>query len=917
QAGGGTQASVIGPYETGTARVFHLLHPVAPFQRPFRPLRRTIRWDQLVLWKLKQNRIPQCKAEEEIAHLLKFIYASTGENFGIVKNFHHYSNNFLEKTRQRSIVFPWCTFSIWLYLLSHCQKPLCGVFHHINTDRNYTTPLIHLTHTGKLHVQVQKVSRDSMAFQTMFAVPLYQWCRMDVTLRGRLMSLLVTCGEREKIKYRVDHLFKEHVLLDDTDGYFVLGGDNFIQGIEGFLGPAVYHRSKHLSSLPQLSEVILPDPLDKLDLTKWFNKCHEFKRQVSDRFHLYRTLARLQWGLETCPTVYRNYTLKYSPIPSSPQCPSGHIPVPPRRRAVYAILQEMAVRKVGRLPSLELLGRALYRKWERRVMDSEGLARVGILLPLLLQAGCLRFHRAFYLLAVLYQTGFAIKPDSAKALRFGLLAAQTDERLAVMRLGHKHHLGVDGFPVDYDLSSAYYSNIALQTSVDRLVPSPEQVFVESIRLVDENALKEQTKEDDDLFLWLRFKAKKGAAEAQQALGRMLFWGQQGVSQNLKAAVKFYEAGATQLQDPTLMHDYAIVLLKGQGIEKDVPKAVEFLKQAAEKGFVPAINALGWYYESMEKDYQRAVEYWERADELGNAEAPHNLAVLYSQGLYPGKPRDEFTAYTYAWKSATRGYINGGIRLADYWNRGIPGIIPRLPHNAVVWNKWASEQNGYLGAILRKGLDAYLQQSWPEALANYLMAAEAGFEAAQFNMAFLCELNPEGLVSRHVRSNCAWKYYNLSTWSEQPATHALIKMGDLLSGGHRRSQRDLTRAITLYKEAALRNDPRGLYSLGSLIEDGVSVPVSALSELGLDRLTYSNKYTLLMDLYRRCRDHEEEDSFLPCSLALLSVQLKYLWTNYNSLLKCSSVVGVSIVATLTALTAFARLRDNAPNARHDV
>lgn len=47
---------------------------------------------------------------------------------------------------------------------------------------------------------------------------------------------------------------------------------------------------------------------------------------------------------------------------------------------------------------------------------------------------------------------------------------------------------------------------------------------------------------------------------QQAMGRMLFWGQQGVSPDIQTAVKHYERGAIKLNDPVSMYDYAIVLL---------------------------------------------------------------------------------------------------------------------------------------------------------------------------------------------------------------------------------------------------------------------------------------------------------------------------------------------------------------------
>lgn len=48
---------------------------------------------------------------------------------------------------------------------------------------------------------------------------------------------------------------------------------------------------------------------------------------------------------------------------------------------------------------------------------------------------------------------------------------------------------------------------------------------------------------------------------QQAIARMLFWGQQGVTPNILKAVRHYERGAVQWEDPVSMYDYGIVLLQ--------------------------------------------------------------------------------------------------------------------------------------------------------------------------------------------------------------------------------------------------------------------------------------------------------------------------------------------------------------------
>lgn len=68
----------------------------------------------------------------------------------------------------------------------------------------------------------------------------------------------------------------------------------------------------------------------------------------------------------------------------------------------------------------------------------------------------------------------------------------------------------------------------------------------------------------------------------------------------------------------------------------IPFVIIFIPQ----GFVPAINALAWYYEQYEQDYRQAVQLWEQADLLESADAALNLGVMYSQGLYPGKSADQ-------------------------------------------------------------------------------------------------------------------------------------------------------------------------------------------------------------------------------------------------------------------------------------
>lgn len=40
--------------------------------------------------------------------------------------------------------------------------------------------------------------------------------------------------------YRLEH----SVELDDADGYFVIGGGAYVNGVEGYFGPLVYYRNR-------------------------------------------------------------------------------------------------------------------------------------------------------------------------------------------------------------------------------------------------------------------------------------------------------------------------------------------------------------------------------------------------------------------------------------------------------------------------------------------------------------------------------------------------------------------------------------------------------------------------------------------------------------------------------------------------
>ncbi|XP_037533798.1 protein sel-1 homolog 3 [Nematolebias whitei] len=864
------------------------LHPKPLFSRPVKPHQLCFAWSrqmlQLTQWSFKRR----CPFEQETVYLLSTIYASTGENFGITKTLEPYRNKLLEFLRLKAITFPWCRISIWLFVTRHCQERLCGVFHHIDSHNNYVTPSLFLKHSGQLHIQISGEAEESSAFISTFLVPLSEWCQFSLTLQGKTVTVSMECLNKKQ-RVSTEYVLRHAAMFDDTEGYFVIGGGKYIQGVEGYFGPVTYHRNK---ASPHSKPEVVPDVIKNVNLTGWLQTCQEFVFEMTDKIRGFSLEAKRGRESEAYFDVFHEWTVKERPS-SHMQCEQWE-ETPTRRKLAVKLAKLLVFKYGGRAVSPTAVGRALYSLSLQKLSRAKSSAAVSKILPLLLQAGCLADNRALHMSSVLYSSGLGVQKQPIKAWLFALVAAQNDDRLALLHLGHLHHQGVDGFPTDHNLAYAYYANIAKQTVADRQNPTSQQTFVEAVYLTDDETLKLQTKEDHHIFQWLKLQANRGAAEAEQAIARMLFWGQQGLSPNIQEAVKHYRRGAVQLEDPVSMYDYGIVLLQGHGVEKDIQKGVTFLKKAMEQGFAPAFNALAWYYEQYEQNYEQAVQLWEKADLLESPDAALNLGVIYSQGLYPGRPANQYVAYNYYWKSANRGHIRGGVLLADIWTTGIPGFVERRPSDAVLWVKWVAEHNGYLGSILRKALDSYLKGDIFSSLLFYMMVAESGYAPAQFNAAYLCEQNTGSFLDPAYATQCEWRYYNLTIHSQNPETYAFIRMGDLLYDGKRK---DLFSAAQMYKLAALRNNPQGWYNLGLLAEEGYKLPLSILTELGLSELYLADRNALLSLLYKKCRDSENTDSYLPCSLALFNVFLQSFDKEYVDAIKLFTAVAVVAAPTM--------------------
>ncbi|KAM7326297.1 hypothetical protein ACRRTK_014775 [Alexandromys fortis] len=856
------------------AKNYTLLQTVPPFERPFKDHQVCLEWNVDYIWSLWANRIPQCPLESDAVALLSFPYASSGENTGIVKKLLRFQNRELEATRSQRVDYPTVTVSLWLYLLHYCEASLCGILYFVDSNEMYGTPSVFLTEEGALHIQMHLVKGEDLAVKTKFTLPLKEWLRVDISFSGGQIVVTASLGWDLKSYHNQTMSFHEDFYYNDTAGYFIIGGSRYVAGIKGFFGPVKYYRLRSLHPAQILNPFIEKELGEQIKL--YYERCAEVQEIIAGY------AATVQVGRErrdTCD-VYNSYLdlkRRYG-RPEVCRALPWEKELRDRHPSLFQALLQMDLLTVpwNQNDSVLEIGGRIFEKAVKRLSGVDGLHQISSVIPFLMDSSCCGYHKASYYLTVFYETGLNGPRDQLQGMLYSLVGGQGSERLSSLNLGYKHYQGVDSYPLDWELSYAYYSNIATKTPLDQHTLQGDQAYVETIRLKDDEILKVQTKEDGDVFMWLKHEATRGNAAAQQRLAQMLFWGQQGVAKNPEAAIEWYAKGALETEDPALIYDYAIVLFKGQGVKKNRRLALELMKKAASKGLHQAVNGLGWYYHKFRKNYAKAAKYWLKAEEMGNPDASYNLGVLYLDGIFPGVSGRNLTlAGEYFHKAAQGGHIEGTLWCSLYYITGNLETFPRDPEKAVVWAKHVAEKNGYLGHVIRRGLNAYLEGLWHEALLYYVLAAETGIEVSQTNLAHICEERPD-LAGRFLGINCVWRYYNFSVFQIDAPSFAYLKMGDLYYYGHQNQSQDLELSVQMYAQAALDGDSQGFFNLALLIEEGAVVPHHILEFLEIDPSLHPSNSSILRELYERCWSLSNEESLSPCSLAWLYLHLRLLW-----------------------------------------
>ncbi|XP_070765272.1 protein sel-1 homolog 3 [Enoplosus armatus] len=882
-----------GTYHGSMLRIYKVLQVKPLSERPTKPPAECPSWSAHLMWQMTRNRIYRCPHESDIIDVLKFPLASTGEHFGVVRRFRPFIDRALESDRLHAVTQPSVTLSVWIYLLKWCHKKLCGIIHHVDRKNVYDSVLMQLTGTGDIIIQARMTTGEDEAFQASVVLPLWKWIRLDCYIQDSKVWLKVMWDDETR-SYLYE--FPDSIHYDDTDGYFVIGGGKYMAGIHGYFGPIKYYRF----GTEEVKNPLHPkSTLQELDKTH--QECQEIKvftraflQEVTES-HLLLPInkgvctshfVRLwgQFGEKICAQTWTwEKQLKYGSLfhflrTKEEEIRTGSFGMKDLRSALF----EQAVRAMFTLDQVQ------------SEITSKSTA-------LLQASSCFGNHKASLLLATIHISGLEHSVDQQQGHVYSLIGAAGDNRFALMHAGYKHTQEIDGFPKDLDMAYSYYSNAGAQSSIDNSRSHEKKQYTsEHIYLNNQEDLNSLTHETSDVFQYLKLQAERGDTEYQKRLGTILYWGHHGVPKDIASAVKWFERSAMQMKDPSVMYDYAILLMKGQGVKRNYTQGFWLLEKAAAMGSINALNGLGWYHGIILNDHKNAVKYFKQAALNGSEDGMFNLGIYHLSGKNPDSPwRNETAAFQQFLNASQFGHVAASVEAAWYLSTGVLEGVSQDVERAVIMLKKVCEQNGHLGFMIREALQAYLQGSPQEAFVKYVLAAETGLGLAQSNVAHLCE-------ELNFSHDCQWRYRNYSILNYDPHPSALLKMGDhyYFSSSTREDSLSLVgQAISMYGRAALAGSPQGMYSLAVLAQQGHVLPLNIYSFFNVSH--HDEQDIVGEKILKRCVETEEEEAVTPCSLTLLGVQMgkalrRMTQNGAQLLLAYASLLSVFVIAVVVPL-----------------
>jgi hypothetical protein len=147
--------------------------------------------------------------------------------------------------------------------------------------------------------------------------------------------------------------------------------------------------------------------------------------------------------------------------------------------------------------------------------------------------------------------------------------------------------------------------------------------------------------------------------------------------------------AAKAGDPQAQLDLGLLILEGNGANRDPAQAAKWLRMAAEKNLPEAQYQLGLLLDDgqgVEKNKAEAAEWFRKAAQAGNMDASSTLAEMYLSG--DGVPKDEGLAARFFQPAADQNDIDSQLALGKLYQQGLG--VPKSFNDASVWFRKAAQ-----------------------------------------------------------------------------------------------------------------------------------------------------------------------------------------------------------------------------------
>jgi len=237
---------------------------------------------------------------------------------------------------------------------------------------------------------------------------------------------------------------------------------------------------------------------------------------------------------------------------------------------------------------------------------------------------------------------------------------------------------------------------------------------------------------------------------------------------------------------------------------DDQRAFELVREAAERGYVPALYALGsFYFEGVgtEPNYAQAVTLYRQAADQGLAQAQSNLSICYYYGY--GVDVDWAQAFHYALLAAQQGEKTAQYNVALFYQNG-EGVEKDLEQAAVWYDKAAAqgsvEANNALGDLFAR--DDFENKDLNKAAEYYQQAIAQGDTAAQYSLS---------AIHFELGNNELALHYLLMA-ANQGMVEAQMQAARCYKEGVG-AEKNMEEAAMWYQAAALQGNSEAQYNLG--------------------------------------------------------------------------------------------------------